>query len=260
MRNIKHYWIDKQLPIICATSTRIGGVSPKPYDSLNLAYHVGDDPYNVTENRKIFCGELGIDIDSIVLANQVHSDNVEIIESNQAGCGSLGVDDAIANTDAMITISNSVSIGVMTADCVPVMIFDPKTQSIGIAHAGWKGAVLRIAQKTVLKMKESFGTDPSDCIVALGPSIMPCCYEVGDDVIARFDEEFGVSTCTKGNKLNLPRSVEIQLIDAGVKSDNIASDGTCTACNLNLFYSHRAENGVTGRMMSLIRLKKKEDV
>ena len=254
---MKHYWLNRQLPIICATSTRSGGISPKPYDSLNLAYHVGDDPHNVTENRKIFCGELGIDIGSLVLANQVHSDNVEIIESNQAGCGSLGVNDAIANTDAMITTSSSVSIGVMTADCMPVMIFDPKTPSIGVAHAGWKGAVLRIAQKTVLKMKSAFGTDPSDCIVALGPSIMQCCYEVGDDVIAKFNGEFGVSACTKGNMLDLPRSVEIQLIDAGVKSDNITSDGTCTACNLNLFYSHRAENGVTGRMMSLFKLPMK---
>jgi len=254
MLKIRYHWDNKRLPIICATSTRIGGISPNPYNSLNLAYHVGDDPKNVAENRKRFCQKLGIDVNSLVVANQVHGDNIEIIESDQAGSGAYGTNDAISSTDALITASNAVSICVMTADCVPVMIFDPKTPSIGIAHAGWKGAVLRIVQKTVLKMKSVFGTQPSDCIVMLGPSIMPCCYEVNDDIIAKFDDEFGISTCTDGKRLDLHRAVKIQLIEAGIKSENISSDQTCTACNLNLFYSHRAENGITGRMMSLIKL------
>ncbi|MGB9597772.1 MAG: peptidoglycan editing factor PgeF, partial [Candidatus Poribacteria bacterium] len=214
---IKYHWDNKKLPIICATSTRIGGVSQKPYNSLNLAYHVGDDPSNVAENRRRFCDKLGIDVNSLVIANQVHSDNIEIINSYQAGSGAYGTHNAIPNTDALITSSNIVSIGVLTADCVPVMIFDPKTLSIGIAHAGWKGTVLRIAQKTILKMKSAFGTDPSNCLIILGPSIMQCCYEVSDDIIAKFDVEFGASKCTIGNRLDLHNAIRIQLIEAGVK-------------------------------------------
>ncbi len=251
---IRYFWKNEQLPIICAISTRIGGVSQKPYNSLNLAYHVGDNPSNVAENRRRFCYKLGIDVSSIVVANQVHSDNIEIIRSDQAGSGAYSTNNAVPNTDALITSSNAASIGVLTADCVPVMIFDPQTRTIGIAHAGWKGTILRIAQKTVLKMRSVFGVEPSNCLVMLGPSIMQCCYEVSDDILAKFDAEFGVSTCTNGDKLDLHNAIRIQLMESGVKYNNIKSDQTCTACNLDIFYSHRAENGVTGRMMSIIKL------
>ena len=251
---MKRYWLDKQLPVICATSTRRGGVSSKPYESLNLAYHVNDNPISVTENRQRFCKEIGIDVSSLVLARQVHGDRIEIVESKDTGRGAYGIEDAIPDTDAMITTSKSISIGILTADCVPVMIFDPVKLAIGVAHAGWKGTILMLPAKTVLKMKESFGTDPSDCMVVLGPSIGFCCYEVGEELISQFDKAFGTGKCTKGNKLDLPRAVEYQLVDVGVSMDNITSEGSCTACNLNLFYSHRAENGITGRMMSIMRL------
>jgi YfiH family protein len=251
----KQYWLDKQLPVICATSTRSGGVSSKPYESLNLAYHVNDDPNNVTDNRQRFCNELGIDVNTLVLARQVHGDNIEIVESKDAGRGAYSIEDAIPDTDAMITTSKSISIGILTADCVPVMIFDPVKSAIGAVHAGWKGTILMLPAKTILKMKESFGTDPSDCMVALGPSIGHCCYEVGEELITQFDKAFGAGKCTTGNKLDLPQAVKLQLVGVGVKKDNISSNSDCTACNLDLFYSHRAENGVTGRMMSLVRMK-----
>jgi len=251
---LKRYWLNKQLPVICATNMRSGGVSSKPYESLNLAYHVSDDPINVTENRQRFCKKLGVDVDSMVLARQVHGDRIEIVKSKDAGRGAFSTEDAIPDTDAMITTSKSISIGILTADCVPVMIFDPVKSAIGVAHAGWKGTILMLPAKTILKMKESFGTDPSDCMVALGPSIGLCCYEVGEELISQFDKAFGTGKCTKGNKLDLPRAVELQLVGVGVSADNIISDGSCTACNLDLFYSYRVENGITGRMMSIIRL------
>jgi polyphenol oxidase len=194
-------------------------------------------------------------VNSLVLARQVHGDNIEIAESKDAGRGAYSIEDAIPDTDAMITTSKSISIGILTADCVPVMIFDPVKSAIGIAHAGWKGTILMLPAKTILKMKESFGTDPSDCMVALGPSIGLCCYEVGEDLITQFNKAFGAGKCTKGNKLDLPQTVRLQLIDVGVNADNIISDESCTACNLDLYYSHRAENGITGRMMSVIRMK-----
>ena len=144
MIKVEHYWLDKQLPVICATSTRSGGVSSKPYESLNLAYHVNDDPINVTENRQRFCKEIGIDVNSLVLARQVHGDSIKIVESKDAGRGAYGIEDAIPDTDAMITTSKSICIGILTADCVPVMIFDPVKSAIGVAHAGWKGTILML--------------------------------------------------------------------------------------------------------------------
>jgi len=255
MPKINYYWSNRNFPIICATSTRLGGVSPKPYDSFNLAYHVDDAPENVAENRERFCHELGIGTSSLVLANQVHGNRVELIEDKHAGRGAYGTDDAIPDTDAMITQSHLVSIGIMTADCVPVMIYDPIRSAIGVAHAGWKGAILMIAGKTVNRMREEFGTNPSDCVVAFGASIKACCYEVSEELISRFDDAFGAGKCTKGNKLDLPKAIELQLIDVGVKKENILSDNACTACNLDLYYSYRAENGVTGRMMSVMILR-----
>jgi YfiH family protein len=254
MLKIEYYWSNRDYPIVCATSTRLGGISPKPYDTLNLAYHVGDDPDNVAENRRRFCHSLDIDTNSLVLAHQVHGDRIEVVEDKHAGCGAYRTSDAIPDTDAMITMSQSISIGIMTADCVPVMIYDPVRSVIGVAHAGWKSAVLMIAAKTVIKMDATYGTNPSDCMIAFGASIK-CCYEVGEEVISQFDNAFGEGKCTKGNKLDLPKAVELQLIDVGVKKENISSNSPCTACNLDLYYSHRAENGITGRMLSLIKLK-----
>jgi len=245
--------------ITAAVSTRIGGVSLPPYHTLNLAYHVGDAPDAVAENRRRFCDALGINLDSLVIAQQIHGDTIAVVDSSQAGRGAHSHEDAIPDTDGMITASRSVALGVLTADCVPVMIFDPVAEAVGVAHAGWRGALSRIAAKAVLKMRDAFGTKPAECLIAFGPSIGSCCYEVGEDVIAQFRHEFGPEICIAENRLDLHRVVEIQLIDAGVDKHNISfveagHSASCTACNLDLLYSHRAENGRTGRMMSVIKL------
>jgi len=245
--------------VTAAVSTRTGGVSCPPYQTLNLAYHVGDAPDAVTENRRRFCDALGVNLDSLVIAQQIHGDTIAVVDGSQAGRGAHSHEDAIPDTDGMITTSRSVALGVLTADCVPVMIFDPIAGAVGVAHAGWRGALSRIAAKAVLRMRDAFGTKPADCMIALGPFIGSCCYEVGEDVIAQFRHEFGPEPCVGENRLDLRRAVEIQLIDAGIEKHNISFVETghttsCTACNLDLLYSHRAENGCTGRMMSVIKL------
>lgn len=241
--------------IICATSGRLGGVSLHPYQTLNMAYHVGDRAENVAENRKRLCNALGIDMDSLIVAQQVHGDNIEIVGETDAGRGAYRHEDAIPCTDGMITNSHMVTIAVLTADCVPVMVFDPVKKVIGIAHAGWKGTLHTIASKTVSKMGSAFGTRPADCVVFLGPSIGPCCYEVSEDIFLKFQQTFGPATCIRENRVDLKKAIELQLLGIGVEKRNILSNRMCTACNLDLFYSHRAENGLTGRMMSLIRLR-----
>ena len=246
--------------VTAAISTRVGGVSQYPYQTLNLGYHVGDAHEAVTENRRRLCSALGIHVDSLVIAQQVHGDGIAVIDESQTGCGAYRHEDAVPGADGMITRSRSATLAVLTADCVPVMVMDPIRKAIGIAHAGWKGALRIIAAKTVLKMRNAFGTEPADCLVVLGPSIGSCCYRVGQDVISKFQHTFGPTTCVMENRLDLRRAVEIQLADVGVEKRNISSVEErrdvplCTACNLDLFYSHRAEGGHTGRMMSVIKL------
>ena len=238
--------------VVAAISTRIGGVSQRPYESLNLAYHVGDDPKAVNENRIRFCKALGIDINSLVLAQQIHGDRVAVIDDPQAGFGAYNHDLAIPGTDAMITKSNAVSLAILTADCVPVLILDPVKKVVGISHAGWRGLIKEIVFKTILMMKDTFNTNPMDCLVAIGPSIGSCCYEVSKDLIDQFHEAFGMESVN--NKLNLQLAAKIQLVNAGVKDENITVQEICTSCENNLLYSYRADGGATGRMMSVIRL------
>ena len=237
-----------------AISTRIDGVSQYPYHALNLGYHVGDAYEAVTENRRRFCSALGIDIDSLVVAQQIHGDRIAVIDESQAGCGARRHEDAIPGTDGMITRSRSVTLAVLTADCVPVLVADPVKRAVGIAHAGWRGTLRMIAAKTILKMKDTFGTEPADCLVALGASIGPCCYEVGEDIVSRFQHTFGREFCVTKNRLDLRRAIEMQLTHIGVEKCNISSVGECTACNRNLFYSYRIEGARTGRMLSVIGL------
>lgn len=255
-----YHGADTHLPILAlpsvtaAVSIRQGGVSHPPYDKLNLAYHVGDADEKVAENRRRFCSSLNIDPDSLVIAQQVHGHRIALIDDSQVGRGAHGQDDAIPNTDAMITQSRSAILGVLTADCVPVLISDPVSKAIGIAHAGWRGTLQRIASRTIIKMCDTFGTRPADCHVALGPSIGPCCYTVGTDVADQFQGEFDSANCVIGNKLDLQRAIRSQLTEIGVEDRYISSAELCTACNLALLYSYRAEGGRTGRMMSVIKL------
>ena len=240
--------------ITAAVSTRTGGVSECAYHALNLAYHVGDSCEAVAENRRRFCDALGIDVDSLVVVQQVHGDRIVEVDETQAGRGARRHADTIPDADGMITKSRSVVLAILTADCVPVLVVDPVRKAVGIAHAGWRGTLLRIAAKTVLRMSEVFGTEPADCLVATGPSIGPCCYRVGEDVISQFQHEFGSRVRIARDTLDLQRMIEVQLAEAGVKESNISTEDLCTSCNRDMLYSYRAERGHTGRMMSVIRM------
>jgi len=240
--------------IVAAVSTRIGGISQNPYYSLNLGYHVDDAHESVAENRRRFCSKLAIEVGSLVISQQVHGNTTTVIDDSHRGHGAYGHEDAISDADAMITESRDVALAVLTADCVPVMVVDPLRKAIGIAHAGWRGALSMIAGRTVLKMRDTFGTQPADCLVALGPSIGPCCYKAGEDVISQFQSAFGPAICVAKDRLDLQLAVQLQLAGVGVEKSNISSSRLCTACNRDIFYSYRAEGGRTGRIISVIML------
>lgn len=171
-------------------STRTGGFSSPPYDSLNLGFHVGDNPEVVFKNRTQLALILGISLGNFTTAKQVHGSNVKIITEDLRGRGAVNYDTAISATDAMVTDVPNICLMVLQADCVPILFFDPKKGVIGIAHAGWKGTIRLVAQNIVGTFQERFGCLPQDIVVGIGPSIGPCCYEVGPEVIAQAEKIF----------------------------------------------------------------------
>lgn len=240
-------------------STRLGGSSILPFASLNLGLHTGDEAEKVIINRQRFCEALKINALKIVTAEQTHGDKVAIITQQDIGKGSTNYNEAISDTDALVTNVPDIPLMLFFADCVPVLIFDPVRRVAGVSHAGWKGTVAKIAQKTVLAMQENFGTKPGDCLVGIGPSIGPCCYEVDDMVINQLKQQFtGWEQLAKPHgqrwRLNLWQANRVQLEEIGVSADNIVVSGVCTACNSELYYSYRTEKGRTGRIGAVITL------
>jgi hypothetical protein len=229
-------------------SFRRGGVSQPPYHALNLADHVGDDPAAVKANREIFFNRIGWPESSFLYCRQVHSNQVVCVDAS-----ARRLSPPIAEADAMISTLQGLALGVFTADCASVFILDSETPAIGLVHAGWRGTLARIAEKTIAAMQQQFGTLPANCIVHLGPAIQRCCYTVSPSLAAEFEKAFGPHIRTDC-RLDLQAANIQQLTQIGVPRRNISATQLCTACRTDLFYSHRAENGATGRMLSLIGL------
>lgn len=242
-------------------TSRTGGVSPVPYQSLNMGFTVNDEHDNVIRNRQRVADGLGFPLEDLVAAKQVHGDRVAVITGEQLGKGALTYDTALKDTDALITDQPGIPISTYHADCIPVLLLDPVTPAIGLAHAGWKGTALQIGAKTLAKMTACYGTNPQDCLAAIGPGIGPCCYEVDDkvkDVFARQfagSEDFFKPVGTGHWHLDLWLANAAALQQAGVPQQNIFVSGLCTSCNHELFFSHRRDKGQTGRMASLMMLK-----
>ena len=248
-----------------AVSTRQGGVSPAPFDSLNLALHVGDEPANVLANRKKFARSLGFDITDIVEPNQVHGEKIFRVDENHRGCGSENYDDTISETDALITNVPKLPLMLCFADCVPIFFVDTENRAIGLAHGGRRGTFKKIAAKTLLKMVDEFGTRPETCLIGIAPSIGACCYEVGGEVVdeckAVFPANFGELVTNRDGKffLDLWRANVVQLLEVGATPENIDVAGECTCCNNGWYFSYRAAHKKnfdrTGRIAAMLALK-----
>ena len=247
--------------VVHALSTRFGGVSKPPYDSMNLALHVGDDEADVVENRRRFLDRLGLDFGKLTTPEQVHGDNIMRIGMNDAGRGRLSYADSIPATDALMTDVPGVPLMLCFADCTPVLLFDPVHRAAAIAHGGWKGTVRSIAAKTVCAMAEAFGTRPEDCLAGIGPAIGPCCYEVGDEVAGEFRKSFPqfadeiVSEQNGSIHLDLWKANRLQLEEVGLLPEHIDTAGVCTACHPRTFFSYRAEGPATGRIAAVMAIK-----
>ena len=251
--------LQEQKEIIHFVSTRQGGVSKGAYKSLNIAFDVGDEKENVLQNRRLIMKEIGVLRESLVMAKQTHGSNVAVVREEDRGKGAFDFESALDGVDGMITNVPNVCLVVKTADCVPILLFDPARKVIGAVHAGWKGTVSKIAQEGVEKMVEVFGSDPKNILAGIGPSIGPCCYEVGSDVSQNvkiaFPDVQDQLLIQRENSVyfDLWMAGRIQLEKCGVTPKNIETMDVCTSCRSDLFYSVR-KDGTTGRFWTGICL------
>jgi len=229
--------------------------STSPY-SFSLALHTGEEEKSIISNRQTLTNHLNTNGKlQFIVANQTHSDHIQhIIEEKTKGWVSL--DDAVEDCDALITNSPNVVLCILTADCVPILLYDAKQHAIAVIHAGWKGTKAEIIKKTVRRMQKVFKSNPKDIVAGIAPSIGRCCYEVGEDVAKHFiDTPDGFTQVREKYMLDLPYINKKQLLEAGLKKCNIELSNICTACDSERFFSYRKEKGCSGRFMSMIVLK-----
>jgi YfiH family protein len=235
-----------------AVFTRHGGVSPGPWDSLNVGGTVGDEIERVRENRRLSFDALGCAPESIFDVWQVHSADAVCADAPRK------TDEPYQKADIILTDNPEVTLFMRFADCVPILVHDPVREVVGVAHAGWLGTVRDVAGALVSTMQGKYGSTPSDLIACIGPSIGPDHYEVGEDVIAQVRQTFGVDSemvlqsRNAGTHLDLWKANRYLLERCGVNRIELA--GICTACHTDDWFSHRAEKGKTGRFGALISL------
>jgi YfiH family protein len=269
--------------LVHAFSTRLGGVSRRYGGSaLNLGFTRDDSRAAVERNRGLFLKELGVADGRkswpLVSLRQIHSDLIYPVDR---------MPPQPLTGDGIITDSPGLVVAVQTADCLPIILADPKRRAVGVLHAGWRGTVKRIVEKGVGEMRKHFKSDPRDIVAAIGPGVQGCCYDVGEEVRTKFESQFAyagslfrevkesdpvrekypllfLTARAPGHSelpvklfLDLVEANRRQLLDAGVLAKNIEAAAPCTACHTELLFSFRAEKGVTGRMMGAVGIRTK---
>lgn len=229
-------------------TTRLGGTSREAYGSLNLAYHVGDDPANVAENRRRALTAMGLDPARLKTVGQVHGNKIVKIDQRYSR------DDGEKEADALTTTLTETPLAVFTADCVPVILADTERRKITVVHAGWKGIYSLIVPRALAGFKSTAHSGTRNLYAFIGPAVGPCCYEVDRDRAGLFNEKY-VTSEDRRISLNLPAIVRDQLLEAGMDIDNIADSGLCTCCRKDLFFSFRRD-GICGRQMASAALMK----
>jgi len=257
-------------------STRPGGVSELPNEkALNLGAVEWDKRERVEENKRRFQSALGATKLTFVSLHQIHSDVVRTIQATPP---------KQCKGDALATNKPNLLLGVRTADCSPVLVVDPKERIVAAIHAGWRGTLARIVTKTIGQMQMEFGSNPKDLLAAIGPTIGRCCYEVGTEVASAFAAKFSnasdffdelrtgdepnplqwLNRMPPGHQpppnkvlLDLKKANESQLLEAGLRPENIYVTDLCTSCNVDRLFSYRKEGTSSGRLLSVIGLRSK---
>jgi polyphenol oxidase len=205
------------------------------------------------ENRRIFLEACGLSCQDLVCAKQSHGSRIGYVSDCERGRGAFSYDDALEDTDALVTDCRGLALAIFTADCLPVFLFDPHLPAVGIVHAGWRGSRDGITASAVRFMQDRFQSRPGELYAAFGPAIRSCCYCVGEE----FEHYFSSELVTRDSRhyLDLAAVNMRQLLESGVCGKRIFDAGICTVCNSHEFFSHRASGGESGRMMSVICLR-----
>jgi YfiH family protein len=247
-----------------AFSTRSGGATcayGQPGEQ-NLGWTGEDDPAVVAENRRRFLAAAAESAaPMLVTVRQIHGNIVHTIPAVPTAPLSTPEGRAVLEGDGLITRARGLLLGVQTADCVPVLLADTRTRAVAAFHAGWRGTLARIVKHGVARMQAEFGSSPEDLTAAIGPAIRPCCFAVGEEVRSAFTDAFPYAADLFSEKpalhMNLHEANRRQLLDAGLSPAAIHIIAECTACTRlpsgrRKYFSHRAEQGLTGRMLSVI--------
>lgn len=248
-------------------STRLGGVSEGYFGTMNLSYTRGDSKEAVDENFKRIAGILNHSLEDFVLSDQTHTTNIRKVTKEDCGKGILKERD-YRDIDGLITNEPGIVLSTFYADCVPLYFVDPLQKAIGLSHAGWRGTVGSIGKKTVELMQQEYGSNPSDILAAIGPSICQNCYEVSEDVAEQFYARFAdkeradkILKCkgdtAEGKKylLNLWQANYEIMLEAGMLPEHISMTDICTCCNPDYLFSHRASHGKRGNLGAFLSLK-----
>jgi len=221
-----------------AFSTRPGGISPEPYNSLNLGLNVGDCDKNVLKNRNIFLKSINANQQDLAIGVQVHGNRIQKVEKPGL----------FESTDGLMTNKKNIVLAIKTADCVPVLMYDPVRYTIATIHAGWRSVKLDIISNSINLMSLDFGAKPKEIYCAVGPSIRVCCYEVQRDVADQFPAD---SIAIRNNRLflDLVKVIKSQLRTSGILLNHIDDSEMCTCCHDELFFSYRRDGAQSGRMM-----------
>lgn len=234
-------------------TTRSGGASRGKIEGLNFGFRVGDNPDDVYCNYRFAADDLELNYENFVLAKQTHTDNIRCVTRADAGKG-ITRDSDIEDTDGLITDEIGIPLVIFSADCVPILLVEPKRRVIAAVHSGWRGSVKRIVDVAVRKMVKHYGADVSEIQAAIGASIGPCCFEVGGETAELFPQEY-VSPKQNGKfTVDLWSFNRDILISAGMRRENISLAGECTVCNKDKYYSYRAHKEKTGRLAAMIQL------
>ncbi|MFH1452823.1 MAG: peptidoglycan editing factor PgeF [Armatimonadota bacterium] len=243
----------------CVFSTRQGGASPPPYNTLNLGLSTDDNIDDVIENRKRFSKIINKPITKPLF--QIHG--IDIVKFDNFDYTDDFTKDIRVEkfpyADGVITNLKGLGINVSLADCIAIFILDPINKAAGIAHSGWRGTVKNIAGVLLEKMKKEYNTKPENCLSAVSPGIAKCCFLVNEEVYEEFNNtypEYSDLYTEKWNKysIDLHNINKRLLLNEGIKESNISMADLCTSCNKDIFFSHRRDKGITGRMMGIIAL------
>lgn len=239
------------------STTVQGGVSEGAYTSFNLGFYSGDNPECVYENRSRLASLINVPLPDLYIPYQTHGDKICVLDS---GFMNLSDNDkylSLNGVDALVTDRKNICIGVTTADCVPVLIYDPAKNVLAAIHAGWKGTVAKIVEKTVAKMADVFGCNPQDMYAGIAPCISQKCFEVGEEVVVAFKEAgFHMNDVAYHNSgtgkmhIDLRQANKILLNEAEIPFQNIETSDLCTYSDSNMFFSARRQTIHSGRMVT----------